>query len=55
MSDSIGWDDQDNDDTAVDLTIKGVPTDWSGFTRAAKVQRLVDVIQHQILKVRSGT
>jgi hypothetical protein len=52
MSDSVGW--NDPIETA-DLTIDGVPTDWSGFTRAAKVQRLVDVIQHQILKVRAGT
>ncbi len=52
-TDSVGW--SDAIDTSEDLSINGVPTDWSGFTRAAKVQRLVDVIQHQILKVRAGT
>ena len=51
-NDSVGWNDPID---SVDLTLNGVPTDWSGWTRAAKVQRLVDVVQNEILKVRAGT
>lgn len=46
-----GWDDE----KAVDLSLNGVPTDWSGWTRAAKVQRLLDVVQEQLQKVRAGS
>ena len=31
-----------------------VPVDWTGWTKASKVQYLVDVIQFYIQKVRSG-
>ncbi len=35
-------------------TLSDVPTDWTGWTKANKVQYLVDVIQAYIVKVRSG-
>jgi hypothetical protein len=35
-------------------TLSDVPTDWTGWTKASKVQYLVDVIQFYIVKVRSG-
>ncbi len=46
-----GWEDE----KAVDLSLDGVPVDWSGWTRAAKVQRLLDVVQEQLQKVRAGS
>lgn len=38
-----------------DNSLDAVPADWSGWSKAAKVQRLLDVIQEQIRKVRAGT
>ena len=49
---SIGGFDVQN---VVDLSINGVPIDWSGFTREAKVKKLLEVIQEQLRKVRAGT
>lgn len=37
-----------------DLNINSLPTDWSGFTREAKVERQIEAVQYQIQKVRSG-
>jgi hypothetical protein len=34
--------------------LSAIPSDWSGHTRAAKVQKLVDVTQDQISRVREG-
>lgn len=31
-----------------------IPKNWDGFTREAKVQLLLDIIQNQISKVRNG-
>jgi len=36
------------------LQLQDVPTDWTGWTKANKVQYLVDVLQFYITKVRSG-
>lgn len=48
--DTVGWEVvEPNDNSLVSL-----PKDWSGFTRSAKVQRLVDVITYQIQQVRTG-
>jgi len=50
--DSIGgWDSQN----PVDLSLDGIPSNWDGWTRSAKVQRLLDVVQNELQKVRSGT
>lgn len=49
-TDDIGWDVQ----SPIDLSIDGVPADWNSFTKAAKIQRLLDVILEQLRKVRSG-
>ena len=46
-----GWEDE----KAVDLSLNGVPVNWDGWTRAAKVQRLLDVVQAQLQKVRAGS
>jgi len=49
MSDtSEGWETED-------ITLEGIPKNWEGFTRSAKVERLVAVIQGQLQKVRTGT
>lgn len=49
--DSVGWDKAQAE--AHDLN--SVPRDWSGYTRAAKVEKLVEVVQHYLVKVRLGT
>jgi hypothetical protein len=36
------------------LQLQDVPVDWAGWTKANKVQYLVDVLQFYITKVRSG-
>jgi len=51
QDDSVGWGDAA---APHDLSLNSIPTDWSGFTRAAKVQRLVDVVEYQLQRVRSG-
>jgi hypothetical protein len=53
MSDgSIGGWEPEN---PADLSLDGVPTNWDGWTRAARVQRLLDVVQEQLRKVRAGS
>ncbi len=37
-----------------ELSLKSLPKDWAGYTRAQKVQKQAAVIQHQIARVRRG-
>jgi len=45
-----GWDSEKSD-----LSLDAIPISWDGWTRSAKVQRLLDVVQEQIKKVRAGS
>lgn len=56
-SDDIGWgpDLTETDTSTVDLSLDGIPKDWTGWTRAGKVQKLVDTIQFYLEKVRRGS
>lgn len=55
MSDeSVGWSEAAEESTQR-LELNSIPSNWSGWTRAAKVQLLVDVVQHHLQKVRVGT
>jgi len=51
QDDAVGWDDAVSPG---DDSLNALPKDWNGYTRAAKVQKLVDVIQQQIVRVRTG-
>ena len=54
--DLVGWSEVQTEDVGtIDLSLEAIPVSWKGFTHAEKVQRLVDVVQHQLTKVRSGT
>lgn len=56
-SDDIGWgpDLTEADTSTVDLSLDGIPKDWTGWTRAGKVQKLVDTLQFYLEKVRRGS
>ena len=56
-SDDIGWgpDLTEAETSVIDLSLDGIPKDWKGWTRAGKVQRLVDVLQFYLEKVRKGS
>lgn len=56
-SDDIGWgpDLTEADTSTVDLSLDGIPKDWSSWTRAGKVQKLVDTLQFYLEKVRRGS
>ena len=49
MSDDWGQAAEEND-----RSLKSIPQDWAGYTRAAKVEKLVSVIHYQISKVHRG-
>jgi hypothetical protein len=51
MSDDVGWENQ----KSVEFSLDSIPPNWDGWTRASKVQRLLDVVQEQLRKVRCGT
>lgn len=56
-NDDIGWgpDVSESDTSTVDLSLNGVPKDWTGWTRAGKVQKLIDTIHFYLEKVRRGS
>lgn len=56
-NDDIGWgpDLTEADTSTVDLSLDGIPKDWTGWTRAGKVQKLVDTLQFYLEKVRRGS
>ena len=37
-----------------ELSLKSLPKDWTGFTRAQKIEKQTAVIQHQMVRVRRG-
>ena len=42
------------DKSKLSKEVHAVPTDWTGWNKAEKLQYLLEVIQYQIQKVRSG-
>jgi hypothetical protein len=55
QDDSVGWEEEVEKIEQQTYSLNALPADWSKYKKANKVQILFDTIQHQILKVRSGS